>query len=400
MTSSLLCHPDTAISSSSPLVPIQALSKIPRLKPAQSTCLPSSSSTTTAAPIVVASTDVVENDVPVFNQTDTLRIYQGKNIVFFGDCTIRKIYRDLLRLLHKGKLMNDVELQTNHTYHRPYVHEVQIEKSGISGMYNQIDCRRFVCEPSSTVVYFIHLGTILNTNCPLNIEWLQQITQGDPIDVLVVSCAYPDLSFHRLEIMNWNFQTILQRFESELPIVLTKLKFGFSRRENRQPILIWISPIPHTISNDIQNRQFVELTDIFLNITNQLEFEHLTRMHSWCENYKSLFVKEKCYFSPIGEYIVSDYFSSRESYLIIVECLGIRHLTNQITEIVSNKQHRQSYVDLLQPINNPILISQPPFPIIDLTFPHPTDLKFKQRKKVRKRHRKKRLNPGDKLKST
>ncbi|CAF4915042.1 unnamed protein product, partial [Rotaria sp. Silwood2] len=72
--------------------------------------------------------------------------------------------------------------------------EVQIETSGISGMYNQIDCRRFVCETSSTVVYFIHMGTILNTNSPLNIEWLQQITQGDPIDVLVVSCAYPDLS--------------------------------------------------------------------------------------------------------------------------------------------------------------------------------------------------------------
>ncbi|CAF2976095.1 unnamed protein product [Rotaria sp. Silwood2] len=351
MTSSLLCYPDTAISSSSALIPIQALSKISRLKPAPSTSSSSSSSTTTAAPIATASTDALENDLPVFNQIDTL-------------------------------------------------HEVQIETSGISGMYNQIDCRRFVCETSTTVVYFIHMGTILNINSPLNIEWLQKITQGNPIDVLVVSCAYPDLSFHRLEIMNWNFQTTLQRFESELPIVLTKLKFGFSRRENRQPILIWISPIPHTISNDIQNRQFVELTAIFLNITNQLEFVHLTRMHPWCDNYKSLFVKEKCYFSPIGEYIISDYFSSKESYLIIVGCLGIRHLTNQLTEIVSNKQHRQSYVDLLQPINVPIPISQPPFPITDLTFPHPTDLKIKQRKKGRKRHRKKRLNPDDKLKPT
>ncbi|CAF4204191.1 unnamed protein product, partial [Rotaria sordida] len=264
--------------------------------------------------------------------------------------------------------------------------EVQIETSGIPGMYNQIDCRRFFCKASSTAVYFIHLGTILNTNCPLNIEWLQQITQADPIDVLVVSCAYPDLSFQRLEIMNWNFQTILQRFESELPIVLTKLKFAFSRRENRQPILIWISPIPHTILNDIQNRQFVELTSICLNITNQLEFEHLTRMHPWCDNYKTLFVKEGCHFSPTG----------------------IRHLTNQITEIISNKQHCRSYIDLLQPINVPIPISQPPFPIIDLAFPDPTDLKIKQKKKVRKPHRKKdrkrrrkkRLNPGGKLKST
>ncbi|CAF1504959.1 unnamed protein product [Rotaria sordida] len=266
------------------------------------------------------------------------------------------------------------------------LNEVQIETSGIPGMYNQIDCRRFFCKASSTAVYFVHLGTILNTNYPLNIEWLQQITQADPIDVLVVSCAYPDLSFQRLEIMNWNFQTTLQRFESELPIVLTKLKFAFSRRENRQPILIWISPIPHTILNDIQNRQFVELTSICLSITNQLEFEHLTRMHPWCDNYKTLFVKEGCHFSPTG----------------------IRHLTNQITEIISNKQHCRSYVDLLQPINVPIPISQLPFPIIDLAFPDPTDLKIKQKKKVRKPHRKKdrkrrrkkRLNTGGKLKST
>ncbi|CAF3933923.1 unnamed protein product [Rotaria sp. Silwood1] len=377
MISSLLCHPDTVISPSSTLVPIQALSKIPRLKPAQSISSPSSFSAT-VAPIAAASTNVVENGLPVFDQTNTLRIYQRKNIVFFGDNNIRKNYRDLLRLLHKGKLMNDAELKTGHTYHRLYANEVQIETSGIPGMYNHIDCRRFVCEASSTVVYFIHLGTIFNTNCPLNIEWLQQITQGDPIDVLVASCAYPDLSFHRLEIMNWNFQTTLQRFESELPIVLTKLKFAFSRRENNQPILIWMSPIPHTISNDIQNRQFVELTEICLNITNQLEFKHLTRMHPWCDNYKSLFVKDKCHFSPTG----------------------IRHLTNQITEIISNKQHRQSYVDLLQPINVPILISQPPFPIVELTFPHLTDLKIKQRKKVRKRRRKKRLNLSDKLKPT
>jgi hypothetical protein len=72
------------------------------------------------------------------------------------------------------------------------------------------------------------------------------------------------------------------------------------------------------ISNDKQTRQFVELTDICLNITNQLEFKHLTRMHPWCENYKTLFVKEECHFSPTGEYIASDDFFSRESYLIIV----------------------------------------------------------------------------------
>ncbi len=102
--------------------------------------------------------------------------------------------------------------------------------------------------------------------------------------------------------MNWNFQTTLQRFESELPIVLTKLKLAFSRRENRQPILIWISAIAHTISNDRQTRQFVELTDICLNITNQLEFKHLTGTHPRCDNYKTLFFKEGCHFSPTGEY--------------------------------------------------------------------------------------------------
>jgi len=119
-------------------------------------------------------------------------------------------------------------------------------------------------------------------------------------------------------MMNWNFETTLQRFESELPIVLTKLKFAFSRHENRQPILIWISPIPHMISNDRQTRQFVELTNICLNITNQLEFKQLIRMHPWCENYKTLFVKEGSHFSPTGECIAFDDFFSRESYLIIV----------------------------------------------------------------------------------
>ncbi|CAF2655055.1 unnamed protein product [Rotaria sp. Silwood2] len=109
-------------------------------------------------------------------------------------------------------------------------------------------------------------------------------------------------------------------------------------------------------------------------------------MHPWCDNYKSLFVKGTYHFSPIE----------------------IRHLTNQIAEIVSNKQHCRSYVDLLQPINVSIPISQPPFPTIDLIVPHPTDLKNKQQKHFcklhpeenRNRRRKKRLNPNDELKPT
>jgi len=90
--------------------------------------------------------------------------------------------------------------------------EVQIETSGTPGMYNQIDCRRFVCEDSSTVVYFIHLGTILNTNCPLNIEWLHRITQGDPIDVLVTSCAYPDLSLYVLHCLIFSLIKVFNGF--------------------------------------------------------------------------------------------------------------------------------------------------------------------------------------------
>ncbi|CAF1176590.1 unnamed protein product [Rotaria sordida] len=134
MISSLPCHSDTTLSPSSPLVPIQALSKIPRLKPAQSTSSSSSSSSATAAPIATASTNTVENGLPVFNQTNALHIYQGKNIVFFGDNTIRKIYRDLLRLLHKGKLMHDSELKTRHTYHKLY------------GIQREMLCLRTGCE--------------------------------------------------------------------------------------------------------------------------------------------------------------------------------------------------------------------------------------------------------------
>ncbi len=120
MSSSLLCHPDTAIFHPSPLVPIQASNKIPSLKPAHHSISSLSSFSATATPIAVASTNAVKNSLPVFNQTNTLSIYRGKNIVFFGDSNIRKIYRDLLRLLHKGQLMNDGELKTRHTYHRPY----------------------------------------------------------------------------------------------------------------------------------------------------------------------------------------------------------------------------------------------------------------------------------------
>ncbi len=120
MTSSLLYYLDTAIFPHSPLVQFQASNKIPSLKPTHHSISSPSSSSATATPIAVASTNAVGNGLPVFNQTNALSIYQGKNIVFFGDSNIRKIYRDLLRLLHKGTLMNDGELKTRHTFHRLY----------------------------------------------------------------------------------------------------------------------------------------------------------------------------------------------------------------------------------------------------------------------------------------
>ena len=82
MTSSLLCHPNTAVLPSSRLVSIQALSKIPRLKPTQ--CTSSASlCCATAASIAATAAYAVMDGLPVFNQINSLRIYQGKYIRFF-----------------------------------------------------------------------------------------------------------------------------------------------------------------------------------------------------------------------------------------------------------------------------------------------------------------------------
>jgi len=61
-------------------------------------------------------------------------------------------------------------------------------------MPDKIDFRRYVCKPSSTVLYLIFFGSVLRPICPISIEWLRQITQGSPIDLVIMSCAYPDLS--------------------------------------------------------------------------------------------------------------------------------------------------------------------------------------------------------------
>ena len=118
MASSSSSSSSQPTSLSCPLIPIHALSKIPRLKPANS-----ASSSTDA--VAVVSTDTKENSLLIFDQTNVLRIYQGKTILFFGDSTVRLLYRDLSRLLHKGKLMNDLELKKERSDHKLYASKFQ-----------------------------------------------------------------------------------------------------------------------------------------------------------------------------------------------------------------------------------------------------------------------------------
>ncbi len=54
-------------------------------------------------------------------QANACRIFANKNVLFFGDSTIRSIYGDLCRLLHKDKKLSAKELERHYSSHEPYI---------------------------------------------------------------------------------------------------------------------------------------------------------------------------------------------------------------------------------------------------------------------------------------
>ncbi|CAF0833607.1 unnamed protein product [Adineta steineri] len=335
-SSSSLNHSFTTASSSNPLSSIQALDGTPFLKPDHS--ISSSTATIDGIPI-----ETTKNSFPVFDHTDTLRIFQGKKIVFFGDSAIRLLYRDLSKLLHKNKFMSEIELSKQRYDHPLYVNEISIETHGLAGISDRIDCRQ-------------------NS---LTVEWLQQIVEYQSIDILIVSCAYPDLSFRQLETLNKDFDTTLQSFIPQLSIVLSKLNSAFCDHTQYESIKIWISPIPYKINDIKQYQQYTQLLDMCLYITNQLKFNQLRHMDPWINYYKRIYVKD--------------------SYNISSE--GIRQLTNQIIEIVEEKQIRPLYRDLLQAIRIPIVISETSIPMINSTVPIQVDIEDENRQIMMEKRR-------------
>jgi len=73
----------------------------------------------TKATTMIPST--TENDRLIYDRDDIRRIYQKKNIVFFGDGTMRSMYCDLARLLQNGKMLNNTETKYHFSRHDPYV---------------------------------------------------------------------------------------------------------------------------------------------------------------------------------------------------------------------------------------------------------------------------------------
>jgi hypothetical protein len=84
-----------------------------------SPCSPCSTKATTMIP------STTENDRLIYNEDHVRRIYQKKNIVFFGDGTMRSMYCDLARLLQNGKMLNNTETKYHFSRQQLYISKYQ-----------------------------------------------------------------------------------------------------------------------------------------------------------------------------------------------------------------------------------------------------------------------------------
>ncbi|CAF1458520.1 unnamed protein product [Adineta steineri] len=205
-----------------------------------------------------SSTETTENVRAMYDQSDGFRVYKNKNIVFFGHDTMRSLYCDLARLLQTGNMLKNNSIKFHHTRHDPYVSNVMDDK------------------------------------WPIDVEWLKRITEADQIDLVVTSCAYPDLCVRRLEKKNEKFDDKLPLFSSKLNYICSTFKSVFSHAT-----MIWFPPLPTIRLDDgKQTDQFKQLVKTCFDIAcTQHQFEYIKRCEDWINNYKILYLKDECYMS-------------------------------------------------------------------------------------------------------
>jgi len=232
---------------------------------------------------------------------------------------MRSIYCDLSRLLQNGKMLSNEETKRHWSKHGTFINETIIQSNTKCAVQNRVDCRRFLCKSSSTNLFLIYVGTIFDPLCPVNIEWLRQITQGNPIDLVVMSCAYPDLSDRQLEKENEQFEKKFELFKSKFSIICSIFKLAFF-----ESIMIWIPPLPSISLNDKQTKNLEKLIQICFDIAcQQYNFQCLKSHYNWIKNYKQLFVENQFYISN----------------------QGVRQLTREISELMANKWHIQFSIE-------------------------------------------------------
>ncbi|CAF1126591.1 unnamed protein product [Adineta steineri] len=260
-----------------------------------------------------SSTETTENVLAMYDQSDGFRVYKNKNIVFFGHDTMRSLYCDLARLLQTGNMLKNSSIKFHHTRHDPYVNETVLKKLDKCISYDRIDCRRYHSEKSCNTLYLIFIGSIMDDKWPIDLEWLQHITEVKQIDLVVTSCAYPDLCGRRLEKKNEKFDDKLPLFSSKLNYICRTFKLAFPHAT-----MIWFPPLPTIRLDDgIQTDQFKQLVKTCFDIAcNQHHFQYLKRCEDWINVYKILYLKDECYMSgeavrelttELGEYMATNW---------------------------------------------------------------------------------------------
>ncbi|CAF4363919.1 unnamed protein product, partial [Rotaria sp. Silwood2] len=149
---------------------------------------------------------------------------------------------------------------------------------------------------SSTMLYLIYVGTIMDDKCPVSVQWLKEITEGILIDLVVMSCAYPDLCDRRLEKKNEQFDNKLPLFQSKLSHICSMFKLAFP-----DSIMIWVPPLPQKLLNDKQTNQLKKLIQICYDVAcDEYNFDFLKRYQNWIDCYKQFYVKDAFYISKNG----------------------------------------------------------------------------------------------------
>ncbi|CAF1298861.1 unnamed protein product [Rotaria sordida] len=266
-------------------------SSLPDLLDSTTKTVLSSPVTLSSSMIAVPSIETTTNIHSVFNQDDAIRIFQNKTVVFFGEGPIRSIYCDLCKLLHNSKILNSLEIKKHFNYHPPYVNETILELRKKCPWSDHIDIRRYCSKRSSTILFFIHVGTIVGETCPVNIEWLKKITENMHIDLVVMSSDCREICDRELQRKNEQFNDKLQSFKSKLSMICSSLELAFP-----QSIMMWLPPHPLRNLNDEQTIRVEKFTNICFDIScNQFNFNYLKHDQNLIKFYEELYEKDQSY---------------------------------------------------------------------------------------------------------